>query len=775
MESTTTTTTVTSASFEALPVEILCKEVDYLEPSERQDVSHVCKRWRRALLESYYLKDMVVKASNGLFLSPRPSTATSTPTASSPTPLSPTFASFRAANNKSNSNKKAIKHHSATTSMALATYSVANDQGAAAAASARFDPHFISNVVHMEFENDTADAALFAQTLKSAHIDALPRMRTLSFVKTSMSSRTLGDLLTAASYLHTLHLVQCDGLFMTGFLMSQQQPFAMRSLVELSLSKNRYLTDHSFNLLVNAAAPALARLDISFCNLTKTNYKSVSSSLLQAAGTTSSTASTVVFTVENLIKQLNNNGGGGQVDLRSLDLSGIELFNHDEVSLLALGDATPRLEELRVAQLANLRVDTLGRLVAKLPALTLIDLNASCQFDLTKATGRSVSIEQCLSLTRLRVLNMRKSIVCDAVRLSRQLVDFAATLTHLDLSCATFVSASDQRLGPLEFARSIGQCERLEHLSLAYCDQLVTDAFVTHVSERLGGRLAHLDVRNCTQLSDAALHSIARHLVRLVHLDVSWCHNLTDYGLDATLANDVQMHIAHAINKELNASIREYAKQPFLMMRRRNEIAQLVHKTRQMNEEKEKETETEATENKQDEEEEEEKTKPVSLRNLKRLRVLRMESCRNVSDMGLLSGVDVSQLRELDVKLCTGLAGSFLFASAVNELSNFKLFPHMRTFNVSQCTRFSEESLLLLVENAPRLRELAVSSVQAVTSRLCEALMRERRALTRLDVSFCPSVSERAVDAYEQFLYASEFASSRDFHIDKRFISKNAD
>ncbi len=156
----------------------------------------------------------------------------------------------------------------------------------------------------------------------------------------------------------------------------------------------------------------------------------------------------------------------------------------------------------------------------------------------------------------------------------------------------------------------------------------------------------------------------------------------------------------------------------------------------------------------------------LSLKNLRRLKVLKMESCVNITDNGLSSGIDLNQLRELDIKLCTNLTGKFLDSHE----DNFRILNNLKAINLNQCTSFLEENLYRILENSPNLKELSVSALPAINSRMVEVLLEQKKVLSLLDVSFCSNINESDLMRYEHFLY-SEFGS-REFCLDKRFINK---
>ena len=120
---------------DSLPVEILCKIMDCLEFSDRKNASLVCRKWRNAILESYFLKDILIKANNHLLVSSRPSSS-----------VVPATGSLLTTSN-----------HRAASSMAMSAYST----------TPTFNIHLYSNVVNLEFENDSADVALLLKNLNA--------------------------------------------------------------------------------------------------------------------------------------------------------------------------------------------------------------------------------------------------------------------------------------------------------------------------------------------------------------------------------------------------------------------------------------------------------------------------------------------------------------------------------------------------------------------------------------------------------------------------------
>ena len=145
-------------------------------------------------------------------------------------------------------------------------------------------------------------------------------------------------------------------------------------------------------------------------------------------------------------------------------------------------------------------------------------------------------------------------------------------LTYLDLSYC-FLSRSFGTLARMndfitQFANNIAELKNLEHLVLTNCEFIVNDEFIRIVSKCLT-RMKHLDLRNCSKITDKSVHFIARYFTDLVHLDLSWCQNVSDYGLDSSIEHRRERELLNELNKDLNLYLKKYAEQPFLLIKQK--------------------------------------------------------------------------------------------------------------------------------------------------------------------------------------------------------------
>lgn len=701
-----------------LPTEIICKIFDFLSFGEKKNASMVCKKWRDYFLKSYYFKNITVKANNHLFVNNRPNS----------------------------SSTHSLGHfHRASSSIAL---------------SASFNYQLYTNLVNIEFINDSADVSLMIENLNKIKNSsdkncALPKLKNLKFSKTTMSANSLISLINEAPGLEELCLIECDSLFMTGFLSipNQTRIDRLENLKSLSLSKNRYLTDQSLNIFIHSTNN-LNHLDLSYCNFTKTKFKSANNSSLD-----SNMLSNCVLTFENLICKINY-----FLNLKSLNLNGVENLIYNQEPFFEFIEILPSLSRIHVDNLPNLKVETGIKIVELIKNLKEISLNNSIQnYDL-KQNGVEVLLEKSCSESgsSIEILQLNRANINNRKLFSDQ---FSALthLTHLDLSClmfnSSFGTANKLKEFIEEFATNISKCDKLEHLNLSYCDFLVNDCFIRIISNKLHG-LKYFNIRNCSQITDSSVHLISSRFKKLVYLDLSWCQNISDFGLDSSISLEEDKKILNEFRKHINGTCRcmkTFAEQPFLMIKAKNNLTMENRKffgclsmLNQVN------TQTELVQDI-------EPSSVATIKNLCNLKVLKMESCSNITDLGIFNGINWKELIEFDIKLCTNVTGDFV----KDEDSKFS---NLKVLSLNQCLKFEENNLLYLIEKAPNLRELGVAGISNVTNNLIDALLRLKKMIVSLDISFCSDINETIVDKYEQFLF-NDFGI-RDYKIDKRFISK---
>lgn len=281
-------------------------------------------------------------------------------------------------------------------------------------------------------------------------------------------------------------------------------------------------------------------------------------------------------------------------------------------------------------------------------------------------------------------------------------------------------------------------------------------------------------------MKDQSLHYICKNLRNISYLDLSWCQNISDYGLynkSIDYSEKKNNILLDEFNKHLNSRcrcMRRCIEQPFMLLKIKAELQSADNDQGASNVGicTCKSKTPEATIQNAYPLTVIESNETISLRNLTSLKVLKLESCINISNAGLYYGLDLSQMRELDLKLCTNVNGDFIYSLIDRNPSETsgRTFANLRVLNLNQCVQFKEESILYIIENASNLKQLSVSALPGVTNSIIDLLLSKKRRLELFDVSFCPNVNEATLEKYEQFLY-NEFGS-KEFILDKRFISK---
>ena len=680
-----------------LPIEIICLIMSYLNLNDKKNASLISRRWRNSFEEGFMLKEIVVKGNENLIM-------------------------------KATNNEKLYE-----------------------------------KAVNLEFKNDVN----LTQFQDGVTI-SLNNLRHLILNSCSnLNSKILFNLLKVAPNLEKLHLIQCDNLFMNGFIVQTNfNELKLERLKELSLSKNRFLNDQIFDMFLEMS-PNLTKLDMSYCFLTKTQFMSLKGYSNHENADAVYKLSSAIFTFENMCILIEKHGE----KLKSLNLTGVDLLNKEENILkLLVYIENLNLNELVMENMNTLKVKTACKILNKQNKLSILNFNNSMQtqddfsngnytisnafelfftelFDNTSGAMHDL----CDTLTELRLkklfFNANCYILYDISKLRN--------LRILDLSYCTFNTSFSNKtqlnLFIKQFASNLGMLKELEVLILSYCEFLVKDYLIKKISTNLT-KLKQLDLRNCSYITDAALHFISKFLSNLEHLDISWCRKLTDYGLNRSLSKEVVLNYENSFQRHTSFG---YCKCSICAKMLTNGI----HRNNINEEEFDATAESIFTDEEVDVVSFELDT---SLKYLKKLKVLRLENCTNITDFGLMNGINVTQLLELDIKLCTNITGNVL---SKNENLNLK------AFNISQCINFKNENLLEILKHAKHLRQLYASACPAMNNGVIDFLRGNSVILSILDVSYCNKVNERCMDLYEQFLF-SEYCS-RDFFIDRRFISKS--
>jgi hypothetical protein len=472
-----------------------------------------------------------------------------------------------------------------------------------------------------------------------------------------------------------------------------------------------------------------------------------------------------MLTIENLIIQLES-----LKNLKSLDLSSIRLFNFDDKLLLKVfASLTNNWEELKLNNLVGLRIDTLKKMLSQninLENIKIIELKNSIKhLDDIGMFGQILSTltltnidDSCLS--RIEKLDLSTTVTITNPLSFAQNLSKLKHLNHLDLSGMQFqrsFSSPDTLNACIgEFACHLGECCEMKFLNVSYCDFLINDEFMKIICRRMK-KLVHLDVRSCSKLTDTTLHFIFTYLLNLEYLDLSWCQSISDKGLSISNSWSTSSKDSSLINSIDDQTIckRTMYNTPFKRLKLKAEADAEIDA---LNLEEMKLNSKKSIQKSLSEEKEIDEN--VSIYNLKNLKVLKMESCRNISDKGLLSLFNILQMREIDVKLCSNITGEFLKYSALTSSLNC-----LRILNLNQCSQLNESYLIDFLKRASYLKELNVSGISSISDNLIDTLLNNKHSLRHFDVSFCSNVTKSKAKIYEQFLYDKFGASEFNFNI----------
>ena len=196
--------------------------------------------------------------------------------------------------------------------------------------------------------------------------------------------------------------------------------------------------------------------------------------------------------------------------------------------------------------------------------------------------------------------------------------------------------------------------KQLEVLILSFCEFLVKDYLIQKIAVSLN-KLKHLEISNCSYVSDKSLHFISKFLTNLEYLDISWCRKLTDYGFSKSLSVENLLKYESSYDRHTSFG---YCKCSVCSRMLTNGIHPSACSI--FNDEEIDKIELEDD---------------ISLKFLKKLKTLKLQNCTNVTDLGITHGLNLSQLLELDIKLCTNISGL---------LVNKKEHLNLKVFNLSQ-------------------------------------------------------------------------------------------
>ncbi|KAI8576125.1 hypothetical protein K450DRAFT_258152 [Umbelopsis ramanniana AG] len=201
-----------------------------------------------------------------------------------------------------------------------------------------------------------------------------------------------------------------------------------------------------------------------------------------------------------------------------------------------------RLQVLDVSGLDSIKNHTLQAVASSCPMLRKLNV-AWCRN--INADGIHAIVQGCKRLEYLKMNGCSQLDDVTMTAIGENLVDLnrlclASCSDIKDAAMLSFLSASHGKLTHLNIsncskltdllARSMTKhCPRLTHLELACCS-LFTDEGLTHMISRLTG-LVNLDLEDVHQITDISVREIAAHQKNLRRLCLSGCLQITDSAI----------------------------------------------------------------------------------------------------------------------------------------------------------------------------------------------------------------------------------------------------
>ena len=241
---------------------------------------------------------------------------------------------------------------------------------------------------------------------------------------------------------------------------------------------------------------------------------------------------------------------------RNLVSASLEGCKFDRAAMTSIITRNPHLVQLNFTGLSAFTNATCKLLAKSCPMLETLNVSFCGHAD---GHGLRKVVEACRHLRDLRAceLNMNDPMLMQAlfVRNTLERLQLGETTGVTDEMVRLLVEGADPVIDPAT-DRSMAPPRKLAHLDLRKCTRL-TDNALRHLADNvpqlrrleLGGvvgltdagfaqllptvpRLSHLDVEECVELTNAMLVSLAESPAakRMLHLQVSQCENMSDPG-----------------------------------------------------------------------------------------------------------------------------------------------------------------------------------------------------------------------------------------------------
>ncbi|XP_011306049.1 F-box/LRR-repeat protein 13-like isoform X2 [Fopius arisanus] len=540
-----------------------------------------------------------------------------------------------------------------------------------------------------------------------------------------LSEKTLVHILKSCKNLQTLHIDTCRDCLMSGRLLdnvndSKEISNNLKSLVELSLASNRYLSDALFNRLISIC-PNLRTLSLRDCQISfhPGIYKKFYPKNTLDQGSES------VLTFFNILEYIKKQAK----TLKHLDFDSTLIDNTALSSLVAVEDL--QLYSLKL-KCCNQLCDPGLRTLVHQKSLKILDLSFSVQ-----VTDASL-LYICQNLDNLESLNISKCMVVtdSGIYQIRRL----KKLKELDISGCPLLSSAGVtdalcKYNPAESEdeKQIWDCANVHSnsaLENIHQVEMKQDSFDENLeilslqSLRLNEetieciaasfkQLKYLDLGYCLNaygVTDRTIQIIFKELTAIRTLKITKCDRVSDAGLTGMGAGAMDNPITRT------------PPSPFAMIQGIT-ITRFGIRLGSMAEE-----EIASSSRKID-------IPPgYSLLRLRGLRELDLSKCSNVTDVSLKNVFTFPELRVLNLGWCTQITHVGLDHLTRNNRA-------IEDLNLSGCIHVTDICIQYIVERLHRLKRLHLQECFEVTDHALDSIKMNGKSLQYLDVRSCKAIT----------------------------------
>ncbi|XP_067853757.1 F-box/LRR-repeat protein 20 [Heptranchias perlo] len=536
--------------------------------------------------------------------------------------------------------------------------------------------------------------------IRSIALHLGPHLEDLSLRDSNITETSFMALVPPCCNLRGLDLSGCNSLFMPGTLLSKEESKtrtagALVNLRELNLSNLRYLSDSTFNRLIDCT-PNLQKLSLAGCHITFE---------FDPYWGTNACNSTAVLSLNNILRFINR-----QVKtLKRLSFSRTSITNEAVRSVVQV--AGLRLEGLVLQYCKDFTDDAVCAICACQPGITNLDLTGC-----TELTGKSV-MTVASSLQHLERLSLGKI---------RRIADSALkdlptipSLQALDVSECYQVSGCELVKG-LTSPRAMSN---LVSLNFGFCT-MVKDSSVLAMAKILGESLRELDLTSCVYITDISIHAIANYLRSLTTLRLGWCKEITDWGLLGMNAPDDSQPAKKEGDNEPKFS-RTFGNMGFFAPPKYlDEKPRMITKS-----------DIEASKEKAG----------ASLSVLTCLKELNLTACTKLTDSSISKEIRFEELKTLSLSMVREITDESIVSIATHCRS-------LERLSLSHCDQLTDQGMIAAASHMKRLTHLDISCCNKITDQTLDVLSQECKWLKSLDVSMCGGLTITGIERIQLLL-----------------------